>query len=68
MAVRMSVEIPRRRFVFEERSLNVLPNCEPRAMKPARTKKDSGNGREGIRFAMADYTEERVLVLTGIDL
>ena len=30
--------------------------------------KDSGNGREGIRFAMADYTEERVMVLTGIDL
>ncbi len=30
--------------------------------------KDSGNGREGIRSAMSDYTEERVLVLTGIDL
>ncbi|WNI18333.1 aldehyde dehydrogenase family protein [Actinacidiphila sp. ITFR-21] len=30
--------------------------------------KDSGNGREGVRYAMADYTYERVLVLTGLDL
>jgi acyl-CoA reductase-like NAD-dependent aldehyde dehydrogenase len=30
--------------------------------------KDSGNGREGVRFAMEDYTYERVLVLTGLDL
>ncbi len=30
--------------------------------------KDSGHGREGVRFAMDDYTYERVLVLTGLDL
>ena len=30
--------------------------------------KDSGTGREGVRAAMHDLTEERVLVLTGIDL
>jgi glyceraldehyde-3-phosphate dehydrogenase (NADP+) len=30
--------------------------------------KDSGVGREGVRYAMADYTYERVLVLTGLDL
>jgi aldehyde dehydrogenase (NAD+) len=30
--------------------------------------KDSGTGREGLRSAMEDLTEERVLVLTGIDL
>jgi acyl-CoA reductase-like NAD-dependent aldehyde dehydrogenase len=30
--------------------------------------KDSGVGREGVRAAMEDLTEERVLVLTGIDL
>lgn len=30
--------------------------------------KDSGIGREGIRSAMSDLTEERVLVLTGLDL
>ncbi|KPI29335.1 Aldehyde Dehydrogenase [Actinobacteria bacterium OK074] len=30
--------------------------------------KRSGVGREGVRFAMDDYTYERVLVLTGIDL
>jgi acyl-CoA reductase-like NAD-dependent aldehyde dehydrogenase len=30
--------------------------------------KDSGVGREGLRSAMADLTEERVLVLTGLDL
>jgi acyl-CoA reductase-like NAD-dependent aldehyde dehydrogenase len=30
--------------------------------------KDSGSGREGVRFAMEDYTYERVLVLTGLDL
>ena len=30
--------------------------------------KQSGVGREGVRFAMEDYTYERVLVLTGIDL
>jgi aldehyde dehydrogenase (NAD+) len=30
--------------------------------------KASGVGREGIKYAMADYTYERVLVLTGIDL
>jgi aldehyde dehydrogenase (NAD+) len=28
--------------------------------------KDSGVGREGVRAAMEDLTEERVLVLTGI--
>ena len=28
--------------------------------------KDSGVGREGVRSAMEDLTEERVLVLTGI--
>jgi aldehyde dehydrogenase (NAD+) len=28
--------------------------------------KDSGTGREGVRAAMEDLTEERVLVLTGI--
>ncbi|WP_213455589.1 aldehyde dehydrogenase family protein [Rhizomonospora bruguierae] len=30
--------------------------------------KSSGVGREGVRYAMADYTYERVLVLTGLDL
>lgn len=30
--------------------------------------KQSGIGREGVRFAMEDYTYERVLVLTGLDL
>ncbi|MEW2409366.1 aldehyde dehydrogenase family protein [Streptomyces griseoviridis] len=30
--------------------------------------KQSGVGREGVRFAMEDYTYERVMVLTGIDL
>ncbi len=30
--------------------------------------KGSGVGREGVRSAMDDYTESRVLVLTGIDL
>ncbi len=30
--------------------------------------KDSGMGREGVHAAMEDLTEERVLVLTGIDL
>jgi acyl-CoA reductase-like NAD-dependent aldehyde dehydrogenase len=30
--------------------------------------KDSGTGREGVRYAMEDYTTERVLVLTGLDL
>ena len=30
--------------------------------------KDSGTGREGLRYAMDDYTEPRVMVLTGLDL
>ncbi|SOD94874.1 aldehyde dehydrogenase family protein [Blastococcus haudaquaticus] len=30
--------------------------------------KDSGTGREGVRSAMEDLTEERVLVLTGLAL
>ncbi|QMU74202.1 aldehyde dehydrogenase family protein [Streptacidiphilus sp. P02-A3a] len=30
--------------------------------------KDSGVGREGVAFAMGDYTYERVLVLTGLAL
>jgi len=30
--------------------------------------KDSGTGREGVKFAMDDYTYERVLVLTGLAL
>jgi len=30
--------------------------------------KDSGAGKEGVRFAMEDLTEERALVLTGVDL
>jgi aldehyde dehydrogenase (NAD+) len=30
--------------------------------------KDSGTGREGLRSAMSDFTEERVLVLTEIAL
>jgi acyl-CoA reductase-like NAD-dependent aldehyde dehydrogenase len=30
--------------------------------------KESGVGREGVRFAMEDLTYERVLVLTGLDL
>jgi acyl-CoA reductase-like NAD-dependent aldehyde dehydrogenase len=30
--------------------------------------KDSGVGREGVRYAMEDLTEERVLVLTGIEV
>lgn len=28
--------------------------------------KESGTGREGVRSAMADFTEERVMVLTGV--
>jgi aldehyde dehydrogenase (NAD+) len=30
--------------------------------------KESGVGREGVRYAMEDYTYERVLVLSGVDL
>ena len=30
--------------------------------------KESGVGREGLKYAMADFTYERVLVLTGIVL
>ena len=30
--------------------------------------KGSGVGKEGVRSAMTDLTDERVLVLTGIDL
>jgi aldehyde dehydrogenase (NAD+) len=30
--------------------------------------KGSGVGREGVKYAMADYTYERVLVLTALDL
>jgi acyl-CoA reductase-like NAD-dependent aldehyde dehydrogenase len=30
--------------------------------------KDSGVGREGVAYAMADYTYERVMVLTGLAL
>ncbi|RDG35371.1 aldehyde dehydrogenase family protein, partial [Streptomyces corynorhini] len=30
--------------------------------------KESGVGREGVRFAMDDYTYERVMVLTGLGL
>ncbi|MCU1621998.1 MAG: Aldehyde dehydrogenase [Frankiales bacterium] len=30
--------------------------------------KDSGRGREGLRSAMNDFTEERVMVLTGLEL
>jgi acyl-CoA reductase-like NAD-dependent aldehyde dehydrogenase len=30
--------------------------------------KESGVGREGLKYAMVDFTYERVLVLTGIDL
>ncbi|MEV6316453.1 aldehyde dehydrogenase family protein [Streptomyces sp. NPDC051776] len=30
--------------------------------------KQSGVGREGVKFAMDDYTYERVMVFTGIDL
>ena len=30
--------------------------------------KDSGIGREGVKAAMLDLTEDRVLVLTGLDL
>ena len=30
--------------------------------------KESGVGREGLRYAMQDYTYERVMVLTGLDL
>ncbi|MEE1941816.1 aldehyde dehydrogenase family protein [Streptomyces sp. TRM 70361] len=30
--------------------------------------KESGTGREGVRFAMEDYTYERVMVLTGLEL
>jgi aldehyde dehydrogenase (NAD+) len=30
--------------------------------------KDSGDGREGIRCAMTDYTQERVMVLTEVTL
>ena len=30
--------------------------------------KASGVGREGLKSAMLDFTHERVMVLTGIDL
>jgi acyl-CoA reductase-like NAD-dependent aldehyde dehydrogenase len=30
--------------------------------------KGSGTGREGVRSAMEDFTEERITVLTGIQL
>lgn len=30
--------------------------------------KDSGVGREGVKYAMDDFTYERVMVLTGLDL
>jgi acyl-CoA reductase-like NAD-dependent aldehyde dehydrogenase len=30
--------------------------------------KGSGVGREGVRSAMADYTEERTMVLSGLAL
>ncbi|MFJ3926943.1 aldehyde dehydrogenase family protein [Streptomyces sp. NPDC090022] len=30
--------------------------------------KQSGVGREGVRYAMEDYTYERVMVLTGLDI
>ncbi len=30
--------------------------------------KASGVGREGVGYAMDDYTYERVMVLTGLDL
>jgi acyl-CoA reductase-like NAD-dependent aldehyde dehydrogenase len=30
--------------------------------------KDSGTGREGVAYAMADFTEERVMVMTGLQL
>ncbi|MBI1758955.1 MAG: aldehyde dehydrogenase family protein [Actinobacteria bacterium] len=30
--------------------------------------KESGTGREGVRYAMEDYTYPRVMVLTGLDL
>jgi acyl-CoA reductase-like NAD-dependent aldehyde dehydrogenase len=30
--------------------------------------KQSGVGREGVRYTMRDYTYERVMVLTGLDL
>ncbi len=30
--------------------------------------KESGVGREGLRSAMADYTEEKVMILTGLPL
>ena len=30
--------------------------------------KASGTGREGLRFAMQDYTYDKVLVLTDLDL
>jgi acyl-CoA reductase-like NAD-dependent aldehyde dehydrogenase len=30
--------------------------------------KDSGTGREGVKYAMDDHTYERVVVLTGLDL
>ncbi len=30
--------------------------------------KESGVGREGVRYAMQDYSYERVMVLTGLDL
>jgi aldehyde dehydrogenase (NAD+) len=30
--------------------------------------KESGIGREGVRYAMEDYTYERVMVLTGVEL
>lgn len=30
--------------------------------------KDSGTGREGLRFAMEEMTEPRILVLSGVDL
>ncbi len=43
-----------------------------RATAPIRCRtggvKDSGTGKEGVLSAMEDLTEEKVLVLTGIDV
>jgi acyl-CoA reductase-like NAD-dependent aldehyde dehydrogenase len=30
--------------------------------------KESGVGREGVRYTMHDFSYERVMVLTGLDL
>jgi aldehyde dehydrogenase (NAD+) len=47
--------------------VNDIPAYRSDAM-PYGGVKDSGTGREGVRYAMEDYSYERVMVLTGLAL